>query len=178
MERKKVEISLTYRERGQDKTQVFVIDFIPNVVRKLYEEVYNTITDVQTKWNEIQTLSQKAILIKDNPAEIDKISEKIKQLSKEIKKCGNDEFFEKRFEIIKMIIQKNIIRPQIINKSIAYYIALPLTWLTSKLREHNNKFLKREFWDECVDAHDIIRFIDEAVNKDFDSKKKAVSPKR
>ena len=77
-----------------------------------------------------------------------------------------------------MIIQKNIIRPQIINKSIAYYIALPLTWLTSKLREHNNKFIKREFWDECVDAHDIIRFIDEAVNKDFDSKKKAVNLKK
>lgn len=178
MERKKVEISLTYRDRGQDITQVFEIDFIPNIVRKLYEEVYNTITDVQTKWNEIQTLSQKAILIKDNPAEIDKISEKIKTLSKEIKKCGNDEFFGKRFEIIKMIINKNVIRPQIINKTFAHYITLPITWLASKIREHNNKFLKREFWDECVDAHDIIRFIDEAVNKDFDSKKKAVNPKK
>jgi hypothetical protein len=53
-----------------------------------------------------------------------------------------------------------------------------LTWLAGKIRERNNKFLKRDFWDECVDAHDIIRFIDEAVNKDFDSKKKAVKSKK
>jgi len=150
MGRREIEYNLDYFENGEIKTEILKINFVSNRCRREYNEILNGAYDVQRKFDDINYKTANiAALKKEKPKDFKK---QIAELEKEItlliigiQEYGDTQLLEKRFEIVKKILEQNNIKDE--------------------------KFHSFKFWDENVDPSDLIDFLDLCVFKDIDKKK-------
>ena len=147
-------INLDYvTEDGEQKTYEFEIGFISNRMIKEFNEIQKKVNMVIASWQKLKQYEEKmedVANLKIDVGEVKKMTEEMKVESAAIKGIGESDFFKMRFNLIQDILKKNKY-----NKD-----------------EDYNTF---EFWDECVTPPDLINFLNECINKDYDtSKKKAL----
>lgn len=151
MGRRKIEFKLDYFEDGVIKSELLNINFVSNRCRREYNDIINGAVDVQKCFDEMNYKFADIAALKTEKE--NGYKQKIKELQKEIvflnsriAEYGETQLLERRFEIIKKILQQNEIEDE--------------------------KFMNFEFWDENVDPTDTLDFLNQCVFKDSDTKKK------
>lgn len=150
-----MQIEINYFEKGKEKIINVDINFVPNHVFREFQYITETIgktigitSQMQGKFKEIEAVS------KDKPEgwqeKLQELSDELGKLSNELKKYEDNDFFKRRFEIMRFLLIKNGI-------------------------DENDKMCTFEFWDEDVHPHEILRILSEVTK--IDSKKK-VNPKK
>lgn len=145
--RKKINYTIEYREEGEDKEIVIAIDFISNRVLKDFSNLVVLADEAQKAHNRISDIST-IIAGEDLP---DDKREKLKTESKEcidkIMEFNDNGYFEKRFEILQRILIDN-----------GY--------------KEDNKIMSFDFWEDCVEPSEYLKFMTLAIYKDVENKKK------
>jgi len=150
---KSVDFNLEYREKGERKNKMLTIDFISNGVIKRYDKLMGEINEISQKSDERQELLIDIVNLRMEKPEgwkdlqKDK-KNKVDEIETLIKSFHNNGHFERRFEIIKTILEDNGIK--------------------------DDKFLTFDFWENSVDASSMIEFINMSIWKDLQSDKKKV----
>lgn len=152
MERKIKYIKVPYFENRQEKSLEVEVKFIPNYVHtelgKITVDIYH-IKDIFSKrldaMSEISAMKTNGKPDKNRVRELEK---KMKEFEQEIFKFSKTDFFKRRFELIKLVLENNGVAEE--------------------------RFLTLDFWDKCVDANDLVQFLDDVAYKDFEDKKKVV----
>lgn len=148
--RKSIELSLQYRENGNDGCLSVTIDFISNHVIRTYADINRDLTEFVTIWNDLSNKRSKlsALMTEGSSAdsgEVKKISQEIIDDTEKLTAKKYETFTDRRFELIKLILKDN------------------------KINEE--RLFTAEFWDNCVDPSDMNEFLDQAVSKDISKKK-------
>jgi hypothetical protein len=152
MERKIKYIKIPYFEKGEEKQIDLEVKFIPNYVHtelgKITSDIYH-IKDIFSKrleaMSEISAMKNNG---KPDKFKVKQLETKMKEFEQEIFKFGKTDFFKRRFELIKLVLENNGVTEE--------------------------RFLTLDFWDKCVDANDLVQFLDDVAYKDFEDKKKVV----
>ena len=150
---KSVDFNLEYREKGEKKNKIITIDFISNGVIKRYDKLMGEVNEVSQKNDERQELLIEIVNLRiDKPEgwkDLQKEKKKkVEEIENFIKSFNENGHFERRFEIIKTVLEDNGIKDE--------------------------KLLTFDFWENCVDANTMIEFISASIWKDLaDNKKKA-----
>lgn len=151
--RKTVEHRIPYvDDLGASGTIDITISFVPNIAIKMYNDIIGVIESVRRKWDEMQfIMADMAAVEKEKPSDwknkLRELQVKYYQAGESIREKGDQYFFDKRMELVFLILKKNGITEP--------------------------KYFDVEFWDNCVDPSDILEFINVAIWKD-DSKKKVL----
>ena len=145
-----ITFDLEYRDKGQKKTLPLVIDFVPNICRKKYNSIAKKEFEVRKNWDKISDITTEISALRtekpDNWKEqIEEKQKQVKDCADNIQKIAEDDFFEERFEIIKIILEGNNIKESFIHDF--------------------------DFWDSKVDPAIMIEFITICIWKDIDKKK-------
>ena len=147
-----MEYTIKYFEDGEEKVKTFNIHRVPNGILRRIIEIRKIAATVLDNWNKINdNMSKIAAMAKEKPdgykKELKKIELENKELSNEITQYNTegDDFFRKRYEIMKDILTVN--------------------------GEKNEKYLSFDFWDNQVDASEMMLLIYEIANKDMPKKK-------
>jgi len=149
---------LEYREDGEKKIRAIEIDFVSNSMFDMHTQMQMDAGQVTDNFNKVQNNATKMVALKSlNTKEKDKEAkqknkDEIKALKEENDKLvltivdehAND-YFGRRLEIIRAIFKANHITDE--------------------------KFMTREFWQECVDYNHMIILIKNIVEKDAPKKK-------
>lgn len=148
--RKSVDLSIQFRENGQDGCVSVTIDFISNHVIKTHAELNRELLDFLALWKEISDKrSQLAAMTAEGAnlsgPEVASLSQDILSATEKMTMTRYQTFPERRIDLIRKILQDN--------KCI------------------DERLLSPEFWDTCVDPGDISEFLDQAVSKDVGKKK-------
>lgn len=148
--RKTIEHSIPFiDEAGPGKIDVS-ISFVPNVAIRMYNDIIGVVDSVRRRWDDMQYIAaEMAALDKDKPEgwkqKKRELEIKYFKLGEEIREKGDQYFFDKRIELVSLLLKKNGITEE--------------------------KYFQPAFWDECVDPSDILEFINVSIWKD-ESKKK------
>ena len=151
--RKTVEHKIPYvDDLGSSGTIDITISFVPNIAIKMYNDIIGVIESVKRKWDEMQfIMADMAAVEKEKPTDwknkLRELQIKYYQAGESIREKGDQYFFEKRLELVFLLLKKNGITEE--------------------------KYFNKNFWDECVDPSDILEFINVAIWKD-ESKKKVL----
>ena len=142
---KSIDYTIPYREAGEAKLFRVKISFVSNWVIKQYDEMQRRIIDVDQNYKEIQRLGERIVDLKKQKsegykAEVEEMKERIDDLVEQIKAFSNGDFFQKRFELVKQILEDNGVRDQ--------------------------KYLSFDFWDRQVDASILMDMLMAVVYKD------------
>jgi hypothetical protein len=140
--RKKIEYNLEYREDGEKKFFLFVIDFVCNWCIKEFNAVMAMAFDIQNKWDRISNIN--SIIASENGNK-KKLKEEEQECLDYIIKYKDMDIVERRFAILKQILIDNGYKQE--------------------------QFLNFDFWDRCVDPSTIIEFLGACIWKDIDKKK-------
>ena len=156
MGRREIEYDLDYFEDGIIKTETLKINFVSNRCRREYNEIISGAYEVQNLFDNINYKTANiSALKKEKPKDYKKnisdIEKEILIFVSKIEKYGETQILQKRYEIVKKILEQNNITDE--------------------------KFFNFEFWDENVDPSDIINFLDKCIFKDIDTKKKDLAKK-
>jgi len=149
--RKEIKYKLSYVEdNGIQKELEINISFVPNIAIKKYNEIISTVHEVMKTWDDMNYLiADMAALDKEKPDgwKQQKLNKEIEYVTKanEIRLKGDQYFFDKRLELIFLLLKKNGIQDE--------------------------KFFDPSFWDNNVDPSDILDFITAAIYKDENKKK-------
>jgi len=151
---KKIEYELNCRIKGKKLIKKIEIDFIPNQRHEDFAKIQSEIIDVQRKWNHIKALQEEVSLLlndkENNTIENIKIfKDKIEKVSEEIKQISGTRILERRFKLVKNILIDNGYGDE----------ADLMSW---------------DFWNNSVEPATINEFLEIAVYKDIDTKKKVV----
>ncbi len=146
-----IKYELPYREMGEKKILSLNIDFISKGAINDFNEIILSSSMVQKDWDR---MSENNILIEtlknEKPenfkSQISKLEEENKESIKNLMEYNDNGFFEKRLNLIKKIFIQNGITDE--------------------------KFLSKDFWDECVDTQEIMKFLTSVIYKDLSEKKK------
>lgn len=148
----KIDYEILYRQKGEKKSRIIEIDFVPNDRHREARNIQQLIFDMQLKWDEIKSTEIQLQSLEIESKEFKKTAEeyktKIKNLQKDIQKIGYDGIIERRINLVLSILEDNGIRED------------------DEIRQY-------KFWDSCVEPIDINNLIEAAINKDL-SKKKAM----
>lgn len=150
---KTVEYNLEYREKGEKKYKTFTIDFISNGVIKRYDKLINEINEFSKQNDERQNLLLEIVGLRSDKPEMYKElikakKERVDEIEKFMQGYTSNGHFERRFEILKTILQDNGVTEE--------------------------KFMTFDFWENCVDANSMIELMTNAIWKDLQSDKKKV----
>jgi len=143
------EIQVTLEYRG-NKTLTVGINFICNFVIRGYSKLMEKINSVQTLYQEIQAIQSE---IAKGESTIESSAKNLKIVednTKTIKDLTKQDFFQRRFELITIILEDNNVS-----------------------KEEFGFMYEFDFWDRQVEPPEIINFITKCVYKDA-SKKKAL----
>lgn len=153
-----MKFELNYRDKGEKHIKEFEIDFVPNGIVKKHTQVIMDAGEVTQNFHQIQNNENKIVALrslntkakdkeekKNNKEEIAALTAENKRLALLIAETGDSDYFDRRFDIIKTLFEQNGITDE--------------------------KFLSYEFWDNCVDYTDLMRFLRDIVEKDVPKKK-------
>ena len=145
--RKKIHYTVEYRDQGEDKEIEISIDFISNRVMKEYSDVVLIADEAQRAFNRMSDIS--TILAGEELTE-----EKKQELKEEDIKCtekilefNENNYFKKRFDVLEKILIDNG-------------------------HKDNEMLMDVNFWNDCVEPSELLKFMTNAVYKDIDPKKK------
>jgi hypothetical protein len=153
MERKEVKCTVPYFDKGVLKEKEFGISFVSNYATREYHKILKDTLSVKQIWDEIGKINDEfSIILREKKDgwkdELSRIQETLKRKEDEIKKYNDESFFQRRFDLIKIILTDN--------------------------GHKEEKYLSEEFWDRMVEPTDIINFLSAVANKDaYLLKKKA-----
>jgi hypothetical protein len=150
MEKKKELIKIPYRQDGEDKEYHVEIDFISNRVRREFSDLAKNVNEINEKLNQLNDIAEEIIGVQKLRAEgweikLRDLNNDLKELSNEINTFNDKEFFEKRYNMLKRIMQDNKVKDEFI--------------------------LSYEFWDEMVDPGEIMLILSKLLYKDLGKKK-------
>ncbi len=152
MERKIKYIEVPYFEKGQEKKLEIEVKFVPNFVNveiaKITMDIYKIKKLFSDRLDALSEISALKTNEKPDKNKIKLLETKMKELEKEMFDFGKTDFFKRRMEIIKEILESNGIEDE--------------------------KFLSEKFWYKNVDADDLNKFLEDVGNKDYEDKKKVV----
>ncbi len=148
--KKTIDHVLKFRSKGEDRYLTVSVDFVSNWVMREYNNILQIINDTQTKWNSIvEAMKKREALLAEMPegfsAQLDVLDKEIRGHTEAIKKNGEGDIFQKRFEVIKTILEDNGVKEEI-------------------LYDYN-------FWDRCVEPSEMNEFLEACAWKDIDKKK-------
>ena len=152
--RKGIEHVIKYVEDdGTQKELKINISFVPNIAIKKYNEIMSIAHNVQKTWDEMNYILADMSAIEKEKADgwkQKKLDLEMKYIEKTnaIRENGDEYFFNKRLELIFLLLKKNGVTDE--------------------------KFFNSDFWDSCVDPMDIMDFINVAIWKDNPEGKKKV----
>jgi hypothetical protein len=145
--RKPIDYTVEYREEGvQDEIEVR-IDFISNRVMKDFSDLMVLANEAETahsRISDIATIISGEDLTEEKKAEL---REESNNCIDKIMEFNDNGYFTKRFEILKRILVDN-----------GY--------------KENERLMSLDFWEECVDPAELLKFMYLAIYKDVDKKKK------
>jgi len=145
--RTKRNYTIEYREEGEHKEVEIEIDFISNRVMKDFSDLIVMGNVAEAAYNRISDIN--SILAGEKLTEEQK--EQYKQESvrcvDKVMEFNDNGYFVKRFEILKRILIDN-----------GY--------------KNDEKLMSLDFWENCVDPKDQLKFMTLAIYKDVDQKKK------
>jgi len=150
--RKEIKYKLNYREAGEDKFIDIVIDFISNRTLKDYAVISSMAENARFTNNKISDLTSKIAAVKVNKKdgwelEVEKLESEVDDCIEIILEYNNNNYFAKRFDLIKRI-------------------------LTDNKYGDNEQLMSIDFWDDCIDPFDLVDFMATVIYKDIDTKKK------
>lgn len=145
--RKKINYTIEYREEGEQKEVELEIDFISNRVMKDFSDLIllgNEAEEAYGRISDINTTMAGEELADEEKEELKKESARCVE---KIMEFNDNGYFEKRFEILKRILVDN-----------GY--------------KNDDKMMSLDFWENCVEPRDQLKFMTLAIYKDVDQKKK------
>jgi hypothetical protein len=147
---------ITYYEKGKEKQKEFVIKFASNRVRNDFNELMNDSNKVKNSWDEAQEiLTDNAVLKLEKPEgwkkKTEENKEKYEEIVKSINAFGDNDFFKRRFKIIKKLLIQNG-------------------------HEDQEDFMSFDFWNEKVDPDELVRQLSKVIYKDIIEYAKKKSP--
>ena len=145
--RKKREFNVDYYRGKEKKVFSFTIEMIPQSVLRDYTELAKVISDTLEKSNRLTMIKEtkgEIVYNKDKDAKnkLDKLTEEQNQIIKDLQGIDHEQFFDKRYKLIKKLLEKNGIDDE-------YY-------------------LSREFWEDDVDSSHSATILENAIYKDID----------
>lgn len=147
MEAKKITYVLPCRSRkGKDFIKEITIDFTSQGMRKEYFAIDTDINSIKTLYNDYKLKLaelEAAKLSGADSAECDKIKKESEQIERSIEKLASIDFFLRRYNLIKAILESNGI--------------------------DDKQLLSFELWNDNVDPDVIGDFLNVAINKDVTS---------
>lgn len=145
--RKKITHILTFRDEGDEKTIEIDIDFVSNRVLKDYSELIVMAEKAEQAHNRISDIS--TIVAGEELTAEKKESLQVESADcvKTIMKFNDNGYFQKRFEILKRLLVDNG-------------------------HKENEKLMNFDFWENCVEPAEQLKFMMLAIYKDVDEKKK------
>lgn len=154
MERKNIDYKVTYFKDGKEQTTIFTIKRIPQSVLIDYAEIAKVVTEVIKMGQRMQTIIEETGYIVYNKEEnarekVEKLLEEKKELEKKMMAIDAGDFYEKRYQLIRKVLEKNGYTEEYL--------------------------LSRDFWFDDVDTKEMMNFLESVVYKDIiDGKKKAL----
>jgi hypothetical protein len=147
---KEIIYKLKYRDGGERKFIDIKIDFVSNYVIREYNNLISSTTDVKIKWDKVMDITNEIEKLRTDKPEgykvkVESLRKDVVSISDEIMKHQPEGLLDKRFDIIKVILDDNGIKDE--------------------------SLLSFEFWDRKVEPQDIMEFLTFAVYKDIDKKK-------
>jgi len=153
--RKEIKHKLQYREEGEQKEIGIKIDFISNRNLKTFTDSNLKASNAAAAWNRMSILVELLAIEKADKADgykdaIKKYESEWKDLNESLLEFNKNNFFGDRIELVKKILVDN-----------GY--------------KENKLLMNDDFWDINVDPSDFADFLQSAVYKDIDNKKKALA---
>lgn len=139
-----MKITINYFKKGKKQTRDIDIYFVPNHVYRETQYIIDSIVEASTKTEKLKQkkfdilVLQKAEVVDKNA--IAQINKEIETIIEEIKDFENNDFFKRRFELIKFLLVKNGI-------------------------EETDQLCSYSFWDEDVQPSEIIRILLKVVSE-------------
>lgn len=157
MERKQIELYVPYNDRGAVKEKYYKISFISNRMDREYRSVLTRqqeglalIKQYETNiQNQGSAIIDKTLKFKERRERVKTLREEAKKIEAKIASFGDSDFFKERVSLIHKILDANGI---IDSESMTF-----------------------EFWDEQVSPGDVVKFLEDAITKDYVEKKKPSS---
>ncbi|MCP4761424.1 MAG: hypothetical protein GY870_06555 [archaeon] len=148
---KEINFELEFIENGKKGKIDIPISFISRGVIKDYEKIRDEKDKLRNKLLEVEECNYLIVDYKKEKPEnwkkgIKELNVKVDDIMKEIRSFNFNSLIDEEMKIIYMILKDNLI--------------------------DNEKLFDRNFWDYCVDPPVILDFVQEAVYKDIDLKKK------
>ena len=141
----KVTVTVPYvTNTGEEKEYKFEIGFVSNRILAEYGEVARTIKEVQDNWISLNKEANKIAEGKIKESESKYTPEQMDEIQVNITRLASPEFFQKRYDLIKRLLNMN-----------GY---------------NEGEFLKEEFWWDNVEPANIVKFLNQAVYKDIEKK--------
>ncbi len=150
-----IHYDLPYRENGEKKSLHLIIDFISKGIINDFNKMTSDSFAFQDKFNKLNKNADLIADLKDKKPsdykkQIEKLGQENDQLTKDMMLYKENDFFENRTNLIKRIFIQNNIKDE--------------------------KYLSDDFWNECVDTYELVKFLDTVMLKDIkdfmDGKKK------
>jgi hypothetical protein len=154
-----IQLDLQCRKNGKTEEKLIKIEFICNKATTLYKHISKVILEINDLSKESSALDQKLKTVesieektRDHDRSILEIKAKSKEISNKIEQYLETDFFEKRMELVLLIMEGN--------------------------PSSDPDLTDRNFWDTCVEPPHMRMFLDEAIQKDYIYLKKKAVVKR
>jgi len=147
---KEITCVLPYREKGKEKALEIKIDFVSNWVIREFNNIMQIVYETQKSWNAVILKSTEIKYLQEEKPEgyidrVENLYKDMKELTDKISDIGETGILERRFEVIKTILEDNGVTDE--------------------------RLLSFDFWDRNVEPDSVIDFLEQVAWKDIDKKK-------
>ena len=148
MERKKLDFFMQYNDNGETKQKHIEIGFISWRMKKQYFEIMDKVFQAEKLADKIQDIAKKQLDVTQNKdfnaiektKKVAKLEEEKQQCAAKLEAVGDDAFFNSRAELVMAILKANNCNDPAMHEL--------------------------DFWYDCVEPAEIMRFLVIAINKD------------
>ena len=149
---KKMKYFINYKKTNELEKKFVDINFVPNMFHRRYKEIQDQMQAVHSLWVEWKNnISDRGTaIIERDKALLKKLEDREIEIKAEIEAYNKNDFFKKRFELVKYILGKNNV-------------------------EENDELMTFDWWEDNTEPDAIIAFLAACSNKDIiESEKKKV----